>query len=283
MTAFKRNLPTGQRKCPKPLLESFALLFYVGKFVGIVSQDLQEFRRYKRLKRSITGEGLIIVSIILVVVNYNLMISIFETFSFVTENSKYENKRVARGIVLFHGFADNLVVGVGIVLTYFNLLVFLTDRIIGLLKQNSFAEIFDELELIDEDFLQLGITSNNSAIKYRILMAIIISGLMELVLFILTFVLYVDYQNWTAWFWIYTGVPTFLNTLHILWYIGLLQAIRQRFMGINTAFNEEAFKLTLDKEKQKFARQSRKKNKKLKKLNFKNKIKPGKRHCRQLK
>ena len=91
MTAFKaRHLPTRQLKRPGTLLESFTLLFYVGKFLGIVAQDLQEFRQYKRLKRSTTGEGLIIVNIMLLIINFNLMISVFQTVSYVKENSKLD-------------------------------------------------------------------------------------------------------------------------------------------------------------------------------------------------
>ncbi|TMW47185.1 hypothetical protein DOY81_007737, partial [Sarcophaga bullata] len=186
---------------------------------------------------------------------FSLMISVFQTVSYVTEN-------------------NNLVIGVGIVLTYFSLVMFLADRITGLLKLDAFANIFHELEEIDEDFFSLGITFNNSVIKYRILLSLVVAGLMELTLFIMTFLMYVEYQNWTAWLWIYTGIPTYLNTLDKLWYVGILQAIKQRFKAINKAFDEQSLKLELDKEKQEFTRNTRRKDKKLKPNIFKNKIKP---------
>ena len=100
MTAFKvRHLQPRLPKRPRKLLESFTLLFYVGKFLGIVAQDLQEFRRYKRLKRSTTGEGLIIVNIILLTINFNLMIGVFQTISYVTENSKLDIQKQEKAII----------------------------------------------------------------------------------------------------------------------------------------------------------------------------------------
>ena len=154
--------------------------------------------------------------------------------------------------------------------------MFLADRITGLLKLDSFADIFQELEEIDEDFFCFGITFNNSVIKHRLLMGIVLAGLMELTLFMMTFLMYVDYQNWTAWLWIYTVIPTFLNTLDKLWYVGIQQAIKQRFEAINKAFNEQSLKLQLDKEKQEYVRKSQTKDKKLKPNIFRNKIKPSK-------
>ena len=152
----------------------------------------------------------------------------------------------------------------------------MADRITGLLKLDNFANIFHELEEIDEDFFSFGITFNNNAIKHRITINIILASLMELTLFILTFLMYVEYQNWTAWLWVYTGIPTFLNSLDKLWYVGILQAIKQRFEAINKAFDEQSLKLKLDKENKENVRNKQRKDKQPKPNIFKNKIKPSK-------
>lgn len=74
---------------PQPLLESFSLLFHLCKYLGINSQDLQEFQKYKQLKRSKKGEAYVILSMILGFINFNLMIWYFESSSYLEDKSEF--------------------------------------------------------------------------------------------------------------------------------------------------------------------------------------------------
>lgn len=89
MTYYKKKSSSVQTERPKPLLESFAILFYICKLCGINSQDWREFRKYKRLVKSPGGEGLVIIGIIIIFINFNLMIGVFQTSTYLEEKSKY--------------------------------------------------------------------------------------------------------------------------------------------------------------------------------------------------
>lgn len=153
------------------------------------------------------------------------------------------------------------------------------DRITVLLKQQEFENIFLDLEEIDEDLRDLKIQINNNSIKYRLLVGIVLTALLEILIFTVTFIMFVERINWTAWLWIYTGVPTLCNTLDKLWYFGILTAIRIRFEAINRAFDEEAFKLEAKRLEDKKLKSKKKSKKeiKVKIYAFRNQIRPGKR------
>ncbi|XP_065365436.1 gustatory receptor for bitter taste 66a-like [Calliphora vicina] len=257
MTAYRRKSSSIQTERTKPLLESFAVLFYLCKILGISSQDWEEFRKYKHLKRSAGGEGLVIIGTIILFINFNLMVAVFQSKSYLVEK-------------------DLLSLTIGLGLTYFSLAIFLADRVTGLWKQKCFINIFSDLEEIDEDFKDLNISFNNNYIKYRLWVAIVMTTAFEVLTFTVSFILFVDNVNWTAWLWIYVNIPTFLNTLDKLWYLGLLTAIKKRFEAINNAFNEEALKLERKRQKEKEFKLSKKikKEKKIMKYTFKNQIRP---------
>lgn len=154
----------------------------------------------------------------------------------------------------------------------------LADRITSLMKQQNFINIFIELEEIDEDLRDLDIVIDNNFIKYRLVLGIIIPAFLEILTFTLSFALYVDHVDWTAWLWIFTNVPTYLNSLDKLWYLGVVMAIRKRFEAINKAFDEAALNLEQEKKKLKEVKtfKKSKKQKKAKYYSFKNQIRPGK-------
>lgn len=78
-----------QQYPPRPLLEEFSILFYIGKVIGINPQDLREFRKYRRLERSQTGDFYSIVVIVSVVMNFNLMVWVFHDPEYSVEKGEY--------------------------------------------------------------------------------------------------------------------------------------------------------------------------------------------------
>lgn len=170
---------------------------------------------------------------------------------------------------------DLLAIGIGFILTYFSLALFITDRVNALLRQQNLADIFQQLDEIDEDFFNLNIVFNNNFIKYRLVAGIVIATFIESMIFSITFIIFVDKKSWAAWLWIYSCIPTYFNSLDKLWYIGILIAIRKRFEGLNNAIDVEALKLEQKRLKQEKLKIQRKLNKQAKKKYANNQIRPG--------
>lgn len=77
-----------QTERTKPLLENFALLFYICKILGLNSQDWRHFRCYKQFKKSTTGECIVVAGIIFTFANFNAMIFTFNSQSYFAEKGK---------------------------------------------------------------------------------------------------------------------------------------------------------------------------------------------------
>ncbi|XP_058977932.1 gustatory receptor for bitter taste 66a-like [Musca domestica] len=213
-----------QQYPPRPLLEEFSILFYIGKVMGINPQDLREFRKYRRLERSQTGDFYSIVVIVSVVMNFNLMVWVFHDPEYSVEK-------------------DNLTVAIGFVLTYFSLFIYLSDRITGLRNQDKFIELFENLQELEEELMEQGIRCNNNIIKYRVIFFIIMAAISETLVFVFTFAFLVDRDSWSAWLWTFTAVPTFCNSLDKIWFFGILLAIKKRFEALNNEFDNIAKKI----------------------------------------
>lgn len=78
-----------QRVQRRPLLREFAPLFYVCKILGINSQDYVEFRQYKNLEKSESGDLYAIVFLVTIFINYNLMVWVFHDPEYSSEKGEY--------------------------------------------------------------------------------------------------------------------------------------------------------------------------------------------------
>ncbi|XP_073828668.1 gustatory receptor for bitter taste 66a-like [Musca autumnalis] len=214
----QQQLPT------RPLLEEFSILFYIGKFLGINPQDFREFRKYRHLERSQTGEFYSTFIIVMVVINFNLMVWVFQDPEYSVEK-------------------DNLTVAIGFILTYSSLFIYLSDRITGLKNQNQFIDLFENFQELEEELLEHGIRCNNSIIKYRVIFFIIMSTISETLVFVFTFAFLVDRDSWSAWLWTFTAVPTYCNSIDKIWFFGILLAIKKRFEALNNEFDNIAEKI----------------------------------------
>ncbi|XP_075156716.1 gustatory receptor for bitter taste 66a-like [Haematobia irritans] len=225
---------TGQRRqlLPRPILEQFSLLFYIGKCFGIISQDFGEFRKYKHLEKSLTGTCLVIVIMVYVFISYNLMVWLFY-------DPEYSMEK------------DNFTVAMGLFLTFFSIFMYMTDRVNYLRKEDKFIEVFDTLQDIDDEFMDLGIEVNNGFLYYRILIQIVVATLCESLICIFTFAFLVNHESWLNLIWIFTAIPTHCNALDKIWFSSLMMVIKYRFELVNEEFNMLAQNLQNDvKEKQ---------------------------------
>lgn len=82
-----------QHKCGKkppvqPLLQQFSILFFICKLLAITPHDFKEFQKYKRLQKSQGGQLYMICSTVMICINFNLMLIVFENTDLNGEQSK---------------------------------------------------------------------------------------------------------------------------------------------------------------------------------------------------
>uniref|UniRef100_A0A1I8PGU4 Gustatory receptor n=1 Tax=Stomoxys calcitrans TaxID=35570 RepID=A0A1I8PGU4_STOCA len=225
MATHKTEAALNRRQLPsRPLLEEFSLLFYIGKIWGINAQDFQEFRNHKHLEKSLGGNCLVIVITVCVFICFNLMVWVFHDPEYSVEK-------------------DIFTVALALILTYFSLAVYLTDRYTHLRTQDQLMEIFDTLHDLDDDLMELGIEVDNSPIRYRILLQIVFASICESLVFLFTFAFLVSHDSWTSGLWIFTAVPTYCNALDKIWYNTIVLAIKKRFEIINAEFDNMALEM----------------------------------------
>ncbi|XP_017489536.1 PREDICTED: gustatory receptor for bitter taste 66a [Rhagoletis zephyria] len=205
----------------QPILVHFGNLFLFCKILGLYPHDLQAFRRTHTLQSSRIGTFLVVVTMIVVVIFYNLLI-----YSFSEEDRDLKATQ------------STLTFVIGIFLTYIGLGMMLTDQCSALRNQSKIGELYERIRAVDENLLRENIFVDISATSKRIFIMIALTVVCELTILLSTYIMLVDHSEWISLLWIFSCFPTFYNSLDKIWFAMTLSALRQRFFMINSALEE---------------------------------------------
>ncbi|EDV96145.1 gustatory receptor for bitter taste 66a [Drosophila grimshawi] len=205
----------------KPLLLQFQQLFALSKFVGVLPQDLTQFRTKNVLEKSRNGMFYMIGLLIIYVVLYIWLIIAFGEDDPAVKASQ-----------------STLTFVIGLFLTHIGLIMMATDQITALFNQGQLGDLYERLRVVDERLYREQCLVDNSYIAKRIRVMIIMTVIFELFILVSTYIKLVDYTQWLSLLWIVSVVPTFVNTLDKIWFAVSLYALKERFEAINSSLED---------------------------------------------
>ncbi|KAI8123450.1 putative gustatory receptor 66a, partial [Lucilia cuprina] len=223
----------------QPILFYFSQLFILCKVLGIYPYNLQVYQNYSELKKSTIGTIGVVLSMIIVIVLYNLLI-----YSFSDKDNTLKTSQ------------STLTFVIGIFLTYIGLVMMVTDQLSALRNQNRLGKLYERIRMVDERLLREGCIIDNTPLRKRICVMIVFVFVCELTIMLSTYIVLIDYTKWKSLLWIFSCIPTLFNSLDKIWFAVTLHALQQRFAAINRALNE----MVDEHERYKMASRNDKKN-----------------------
>lgn len=113
-----------------------------------------------------------------------------------------------------------------------------TDQISALVNQNRLGKLYERIRLLDEGLLREGCIVDNSMLRKRITIMVVIVFAFELTIMLSSYIVLIDYTKWKSLLWLLSCLPTLYNSVDKIWFIVTLLAIKQRFITINNALND---------------------------------------------
>ncbi|XP_065360113.1 gustatory receptor for bitter taste 66a [Calliphora vicina] len=203
------------------ILFYFSQLFVLCKFLGIYPYNLQIFQQYGELKKSTIGTICVVLSMVVVIILYNLLI-----LSFSEQDDTLKTSQ------------STLTFVIGIFLTYIGLVMMATDQLSAIRNQKSLGQLYDRIRIVDERLLREGCLVDNTTLRKRISIMIVLVFICELTIMISSYIVLVDHTKWKSLLWIFSCFPTLYNSLDKIWFAVTLHALQQRFFAINKALND---------------------------------------------
>lgn len=127
---------------------------------------------------------------------------------------------------------------IGIFLTYIGLIMMATDQLTAVMNQGQLGEVYERIRVVDERLYREQCLVDNSGIAKRIRVMIIMTFIFEIAILLTTYINLVDYTQWLSLLWVFSVVPTFINTLDKIWFAVSLYALKERFEAINSTLED---------------------------------------------
>lgn len=127
---------------------------------------------------------------------------------------------------------------IGIFLTYIGLIMMATDQLTAVMNQGQLGEVYERIRVVDERLYREQCLVDNSGIAKRIRVMIIMTFIFEIAILLSTYINLVDYTQWLSLLWVFSVVPTFINTLDKIWFAVSLYALKERFEAINSTLED---------------------------------------------
>ena len=126
------------------------------------------------------------------------------------------------------------------IVNYIGILMLWIDVYNMLFYQRDIVKLFADLQHLDEEMQRNGMQLNNNSLKSLIFNWTIFMILYEILSDLIACVLVYNIIGWVNIFLFLAALPRLYNSMNIVWYLGLLAVVRQRFQQINAKLNDMA-------------------------------------------